>query len=81
MWYFVGLQTRYKPGRNLDNRSQEGVTLPRVGEIFTIEDLELPVLLDEREDADRIIFVGGTDDGSAHARCLRRGYMLWSEAT
>ena len=45
------LLSGYPPSRCLDSSSDHGVTLPGVGEVFTMEDLKFPVLLDKSDDA------------------------------
>ena len=65
--HFGDLQTRYQRGHSLGNPSEEGATLRGIGEVLEIEDFKLPVLLDDGEDDERIVFVCGTEDGIEHA--------------
>lgn len=50
-------------GQNLRDLGVKPLTLLRVSEDFDIEDLEFPILTDEREDVDRIIVDRCTIDG------------------
>ena len=60
----MDLQTRYPLGRcGFGNHTESGGALLRVGEVLEIEDLEFPILLDEREDVDGVVVVRGTEDG------------------
>ena len=58
------LRSRHPLGlcRNLGNPRIENTTLVGVREIFTLEDLNLPVLLNERVDAESIVLVRDTVD-------------------
>ena len=52
-----------------------------VAEVLTLEDLNLPVLFDERADTDSIVLVRGTVDEREYGCALRRGeILLWSVA-
>ena len=53
-----------------------------IGEFLRPEDLKLPVLLDQSENANRIVVDRGTVGGSAYGCDLHRyrGYEIWSEA-
>ena len=80
--HFVDLRTTWYPlSRGLGNPSEVCGTLLRVGEVPELQDLNFPVLLDEREDRERIVLVRGTIDGGAHPCGLRHGGVLWSETT
>jgi len=69
----VDLRSRRYLCRCLGNRSIEGAALLGIGEVLTLKNFSFPVLLDESEDRDRIVFVCGTVDHSGHSCGLRRG--------
>ena len=79
--HFEDLQTRYQRGHSLGNPSEEGATLRGVGEVLNIEDFKLPVLLDDGEYDERIVFVCDTEDGIEHDCGLCCGSVSWSEVT
>ena len=54
-------------GRGLDSSSNESVTLLGVREIFTMEDLEFPILLDKSVRGGGIPAEHGSEDGGEHA--------------
>jgi hypothetical protein len=73
------LRSRCLLGRNLGNCGIEGGTLLGVGEVLKLEDLNFPVLLDEREDEDTIVVPRGTINKSDPGCALRcSGQILWS---
>ena len=55
---------------------RDNVTLLGVGEVFCLEKLELPILLDESLDPDRVIFNRGAISGGPLCCELYRGYTL-----
>ena len=66
--------------RPLGSLSEEGATLLGIGEVLRLDDLKLPVLLDDSEDADRINVVRGTVDEREYGCDLRHSRMLRSGA-
>jgi len=66
--HFVDLLSSYPLGR-----SDMGITVLGVSEILTIEDLELPVLLDKSENSETIVVVHGPKCGRVRACGLCRG--------
>jgi hypothetical protein len=72
--HLVNLRSHY-----FGNHSIEGATLLGIAEVLNLKDLHFPVLLDEREDADRIVVARGTVNEGVHACDLRRDILIfWS---
>jgi hypothetical protein len=74
--HLVDLRTRYPLYHSLGNSSIEGATLVGVGEVLTLEDLNLPVLLDERDDGDRVVVIRSAIDDKGPSCGLRRADVL-----
>ena len=62
--HFADPLSSYPLGRNLDNSSEEGVTLLGVGEALAMEYLKFSILLDKSDDGDRVVGERGPEDGS-----------------
>ena len=72
----VDLRDSRPLGHEFSNLSIAGPTHLGVREVFTLEDLELPIFLNERENEDTIIVDSRAVDGSKHERVLHGGYVL-----
>jgi hypothetical protein len=72
----VNLRNSHSLGRNLGSSCIEGATLLGVGEVLNLEDLNFPILLDERVDDNSIVVARGTVDEGEYGCALRRGMLL-----
>jgi len=69
----VDLLCAYPLGHSLGSSGDEGTTLLGVSEVFTMEDLKFPVLLDKCEDDDTFVRERDPEGGGQRSCDLRCG--------
>jgi hypothetical protein len=73
---FMNLLRRLPFGCNFGNPSIEVATLLGVGEVLKLEELNFPVLFDERDNGDTFVLAYGIVDKIEYACDLRRGIII-----
>ena len=77
----MDLRDKYPLGQRAGDLTMEGVTLLGVREILDPEDLELPILLNKREDEESIVVDCGAARGDPYGCHLRGGDFLRNDVT